>query len=68
MNLPNLLTLSRLLAIPVLAVLLFGRFPAHDQLAALVFLAASATDTLDGTLRCRNHVLPCGAPDRGPLP
>ena len=55
MNLPNLLTLSRLLAIPVLAVLLFGRFPAHDQLAALVFLAASATDTLDGTLARRRR-------------
>ncbi|HEX6348666.1 MAG TPA: CDP-diacylglycerol--glycerol-3-phosphate 3-phosphatidyltransferase [Candidatus Dormibacteraeota bacterium] len=53
MNLPNLLTLSRLLAIPVLALLLFGRYPGHDQLAAGVFLIASLTDTLDGTLARR---------------
>jgi CDP-diacylglycerol--glycerol-3-phosphate 3-phosphatidyltransferase len=56
-NLPNLLTLSRLLAIPALAFLLFGRFPGHDQWAALVFLAASLTDTLDGTLARRRGLV-----------
>ena len=61
MNVPNLLTLSRLLAIPVLAALLFGRFAAHDQLAAAVFLVASLTDTLDGTLaRRRGQVTELG--------
>jgi CDP-diacylglycerol--glycerol-3-phosphate 3-phosphatidyltransferase len=53
MNLPNALTLSRLLAIPVLMVLLVVRFPYHDQVAAAVFLAASLTDTLDGNLARR---------------
>ncbi len=57
MNLPNLLTLSRLLAIPALALLLFGRFPGHDQWAALVFLAASLTDVLDGTLARRRGLV-----------
>jgi CDP-diacylglycerol--glycerol-3-phosphate 3-phosphatidyltransferase len=56
-NLPNLLTLSRLLAIPALAFLLFGRFPGHDQLAAVVFLVASLTDTLDGTLARRRGLV-----------
>jgi CDP-diacylglycerol--glycerol-3-phosphate 3-phosphatidyltransferase len=54
MNLPNALTVSRLLAIPVLMVLLMVRFPNHDEVAAAVFVAASLTDTLDGEL-ARRH-------------
>ena len=53
MNLPNALTASRLAAIPVLLVLLAVPFPWHDQIAAGVFLLASATDTLDGNLARR---------------
>ncbi|HEY4026197.1 MAG TPA: CDP-diacylglycerol--glycerol-3-phosphate 3-phosphatidyltransferase [Candidatus Dormibacteraeota bacterium] len=61
MNLPNVLTASRLLAIPVLMVLLVVVFPYHDQLAAAVFVAASLTDTLDGTLaRRRGQVTELG--------
>ncbi|HYR47279.1 MAG TPA: CDP-alcohol phosphatidyltransferase family protein, partial [Candidatus Polarisedimenticolia bacterium] len=41
MTLPNLLTLSRLAAIPVLMALLLVRFPAHDQIAAALFLVVS---------------------------
>ena len=55
MNLPNALTVSRLLAIPVLMVLLIAEFPYHDQLAAGVFVAASLTDTLDGNLARRRR-------------
>jgi CDP-diacylglycerol--glycerol-3-phosphate 3-phosphatidyltransferase len=53
-NVPNLLTLSRLVAIPVLMVLLLARFPGHDQWAAAIFLVASATDTADGQLARRS--------------
>ena len=53
MNLPNALTISRLVAIPVLMALLLLRFPYHDQLAALVFVVFSFTDTLDGQLARR---------------
>ncbi|MBO0706013.1 MAG: CDP-diacylglycerol--glycerol-3-phosphate 3-phosphatidyltransferase, partial [Candidatus Dormibacteraeota bacterium] len=61
MNLPNALTASRLVAIPVLLVLLAVPFPWHDQIAAAVFLAASATDTLDGNLaRRRGQVTELG--------
>jgi CDP-diacylglycerol--glycerol-3-phosphate 3-phosphatidyltransferase len=60
-NLPNALTLSRLVAIPVLMVLLVARFPYHDHLAAAVFVAASLTDTLDGNLaRRRSQVTELG--------
>ncbi len=61
MNLPNALTLARLLAIPVLMAVLLRDFAYHDQLAAAVFLAASLTDTLDGNLaRRRGEVTELG--------
>jgi CDP-diacylglycerol--glycerol-3-phosphate 3-phosphatidyltransferase len=55
MNLPNLLTLSRLVGIPILMVLLILRFPRHDELAAVLFLVFSLTDTLDGQLARRRR-------------
>lgn len=61
MNLPNSLTVARLLAIPLLIALLVGGAPYHDQLAAAAFLAASLTDTLDGRLaRRRGEVTELG--------
>lgn len=61
MNLPNALTLSRLVAIPILMVLLAVSFPYHDQIAAIVFVLASLTDTLDGNLaRARHQVSEIG--------
>ena len=53
MNLPNLLTLSRLLGIPVLVWLLVARFAGHDLWAAALFLVFSATDTVDGRIARR---------------
>jgi CDP-diacylglycerol--glycerol-3-phosphate 3-phosphatidyltransferase len=53
LNIPNSLTISRLVAIPVLMALLLLRFPGHDQLAAAVFIGFSLTDTLDGELARR---------------
>src|ERR1700730_18417789 len=52
-NLPNALTLSRLAAIPLLMILLIVRFEGHDQIAAVLFLAFSFTDTLDGQIARR---------------
>src|SRR6202048_709343 len=53
MNIPNVLTLSRLAAIPPLMVLLMARFPGHDQLAAALFIVFSLTDILDGQIARR---------------
>jgi CDP-diacylglycerol--glycerol-3-phosphate 3-phosphatidyltransferase len=53
MNFPNLLTVSRLAAIPVLMVLLIVRFPGHDELAAGLFIVFSFTDILDGQIARR---------------
>jgi CDP-diacylglycerol--glycerol-3-phosphate 3-phosphatidyltransferase len=53
MNIPNVLTLSRLAAIPPLMGLLMVRFPGHDQAAAALFIVFSLTDILDGEIARR---------------
>ena len=52
-HVPNALTASRLLAIPLLMFLLLTDFPNHDQVAAVVFILFSLTDTMDGQLARR---------------
>jgi cardiolipin synthase (CMP-forming) len=47
-DLPNVLTLSRIAAIPVLVALVAVRRPAADLAACVVFSAAAITDYLDG--------------------
>jgi cardiolipin synthase len=49
-DLPNILTLSRIAAIPVLVLLVAIGAPVTDFLASLVFLIAAITDYLDGRL------------------
>ncbi|MED9891644.1 CDP-diacylglycerol--glycerol-3-phosphate 3-phosphatidyltransferase [Ruminococcus champanellensis] len=57
MNLPNKLTLMRVLLIPVFLVFfLIPGIPCHYLLAMIVFIAASITDALDGHL-ARKHNL-----------
>ncbi len=48
LNLPNALTLVRILAAPVIVVALLGETPNGDALAAAVFALAALTDGLDG--------------------
>jgi CDP-diacylglycerol---glycerol-3-phosphate 3-phosphatidyltransferase len=48
LNLPNALTLLRILAVPVVVVALLEETPNGDTLAAAVFALAAATDGLDG--------------------
>jgi cardiolipin synthase (CMP-forming) len=49
-DLPNVLTLSRIAAIPLLVVLVALRMPAADLVACVVFSAAAITDYYDGKL------------------
>jgi len=56
-NLPNALTISRLVAIPFLMLLLLADFPNHDLIAAIVFMAFSLTDTMDGQLARRTKTV-----------
>jgi CDP-diacylglycerol--glycerol-3-phosphate 3-phosphatidyltransferase len=60
-NLPNLLTLLRILLVPVLVVALLNETPNGDLLAAIVFAVASVTDAVDGYLaRTRQWVTTFG--------
>jgi CDP-diacylglycerol--glycerol-3-phosphate 3-phosphatidyltransferase len=57
LNLPNVLTVIRILLVPVLVVVLLGETANGDLWAAIVFALASATDAMDGYLaRTRNAI------------
>lgn len=49
-NVPNLLSMSRILAVPVFIVLMLDPSPLRSLAAGIVFSIASATDWLDGYL------------------
>lgn len=57
MNLPNKLTLARILLIPVFVAILEIAFPGQYLWAALVFAAASFTDYLDGHIARKYHLV-----------
>jgi CDP-diacylglycerol--glycerol-3-phosphate 3-phosphatidyltransferase len=60
-NWPNLLTVVRILLVPVLVVALLASAHEGDVFAAIVFAVASATDFVDGYLaRSRNSVTTFG--------
>lgn len=62
LNLPNILTMIRVLAIPVLVLVFYLPFKLSDMCAAALFLAAGITDWLDGYLARRlNQTSPLGA-------
>jgi CDP-diacylglycerol--glycerol-3-phosphate 3-phosphatidyltransferase len=57
LNLPNLLTVLRIMLVPALVVALLGNTQGGDVLAAVVFALASLTDFVDGYLaRARDSV------------
>src|SRR6202451_2283247 len=61
LNLPNVLTVARIMLVPVLVVALLGNTPGGDVLAAVVFALASLTDFVDGYLaRSRDSVTTFG--------
>jgi CDP-diacylglycerol---glycerol-3-phosphate 3-phosphatidyltransferase len=61
LNLPNALTLLRILAVPVVVVALLGETPNGDALSAGVFALAALTDGLDGYFaRSRDSVTTFG--------
>jgi CDP-diacylglycerol--glycerol-3-phosphate 3-phosphatidyltransferase len=55
LNLPNVLTVVRILLVPVLVVALLDETDNGDLLAAIVFAAASFTDFVDGWLARRRR-------------
>lgn len=53
MTLPTILTLARVAVIPLVVILFYVRWPEARHLAAILFVAASITDWLDGWLARR---------------
>ena len=53
MNLPNLLSIARILMVPVLVVVLMTKVTNHEVIGVVVFWIASITDWLDGYLARR---------------
>jgi CDP-diacylglycerol--glycerol-3-phosphate 3-phosphatidyltransferase len=61
MNLPNKLTLMRIILIPAFMVVLYWNFPGANYAALAIFIVASLTDLLDGKIaRARNLVTDFG--------
>lgn len=56
MNLANALTLSRIISVPIIAVLLLEDTFLNSLVAAVLFLIATITDYLDGYLARRMHM------------
>src|SRR5918912_4537981 len=60
-NFPNVLTVLRILLVPVIVVALLEETPNGDALAAIFFALAAFTDTLDGYIaRSRGSITTFG--------
>lgn len=57
MNLPNKLTVFRILLIPVFVILMSLNFSSHFLYALIVFIIAALTDALDGNIARRYNLV-----------
>ena len=57
MNLPNKLTLLRIVLVPVFVVVLYLNFPYNNLVALAIFVLASLTDLLDGKIARKYHLV-----------
>ena len=57
MNLPNKLTLLRIILIPVFMGVLYWGFPGANYVALAIFIVASLTDLLDGKIARRDNLI-----------
>ncbi|OPY58201.1 MAG: CDP-diacylglycerol--glycerol-3-phosphate 3-phosphatidyltransferase [Pelotomaculum sp. PtaU1.Bin035] len=55
MNLPNRLTLARILLIPLFLLVASLKYPYADYIAAVIFVLGAATDGLDGYFARKNN-------------
>jgi len=56
-NIPNYLTMARILAIPALVAVMLTNFKGHDLMAMIIFALASLTDLFDGWLARRKELV-----------
>lgn len=57
MNLPNKLTLTRVILIPFFLLFMYWKVPFHYLIALAIFSAASITDALDGQIARKNNLV-----------
>ena len=57
MNLPNKLTLLRVILVPVFMAVLYMYFPSAAWVALVIFIVASLTDMLDGKIARKYHMV-----------
>ena len=58
MNLPNKLTLARMIATPVfMATMMFSGIPYNYTISLVLFALASLTDLLDGKIARKNNLI-----------
>ena len=57
MNLPNKLTLTRVILIPFFLLFMYWKVPFHFLIALVIFSAASITDALDGKIARKNNLV-----------
>ncbi len=57
LNVPNFLTILRIMAIPALVVVLLSNFKGHDIIGFWIFVIASLTDMLDGFWARRKQMI-----------
>ncbi|MCD5413593.1 MAG: CDP-diacylglycerol--glycerol-3-phosphate 3-phosphatidyltransferase [Clostridiales bacterium] len=57
MNLPNKITIARILLIPLFMVTLLSRIPYGGEIAAFIFIIAALTDSLDGYIARKNKMI-----------
>ncbi|MDE6658307.1 MAG: CDP-diacylglycerol--glycerol-3-phosphate 3-phosphatidyltransferase [Oscillospiraceae bacterium] len=57
MNLPNKLTLLRIILVPVFMLCMYVNFPLHFTIGLLIFAIASITDALDGKIARKYNLI-----------
>ena len=55
MNLPNKLTVGRIILVPFFVVALLANFPLNNAVAMIIFVMASLTDMFDGKIARKNN-------------
>lgn len=57
MNLPNKLTVGRIILVPFFVAALLANFPLNNAVALIIFIAASLTDMFDGKFARKNGLV-----------
>ena len=57
MNLPNKLTVGRIILVPFFVVALLANFPLNNAVAMIIFVMASLTDMFDGKIARKNGLV-----------